>query len=284
MNSEAGRLLLYTEESLKGRAVHEEICGSDPDVPAIPPDDCPIMDTLKNGETHRVTEDVFVRGDGTRLAVAYITTPLFEGGKVTGSVVAFHDITELKHSREALERMGRIFERLARTDPLTGLANRLEFENALGREAARSKRHASPLSLVMLDIDHFNRLNERHGHHVADVILKELSELISSNLRREDMPARWDGAEFSILLPATTLGKGMELAERLRVLIEQRPFNSVMTITCSFGVAGFMPADDEDTLIKRADHALYIAKKNGRNRVEECDPDTGSDAAVLEAV
>lgn len=157
---------------------------------------------------------------------------------------------------------------LATTDRLTGLYNRLKFDEALASEIARAKRYKTPLSLVMFDVDLFKTVNDRYGHPIGDRVLVGLSDLISSHLRETDMFARWGGEEFAILVTGSNHMEAHVVAEKLRIAITHVAFDQVGRITCSFGVTEYRDGDIPETLVDRADGALYQAKLKGRNRVE----------------
>ncbi|MEM9533818.1 MAG: diguanylate cyclase [Pseudomonadota bacterium] len=172
--------------------------------------------------------------------------------------------------------------RLARTDPLTGAANRREFAEQVGRELSRVRRHGSRLSIVMLDIDHFKAINDTYGHAAGDAVLQQLAESLLERVRRDiDLVARLGGEEFACVLPDTPLENGVAFAERMRQVIAalQVTFEGrKIQLTASFGVAE-PPQDvrDIDAALKPADEALYLAKAAGRNRVEpsaDSDPDS----------
>jgi diguanylate cyclase (GGDEF)-like protein len=156
----------------------------------------------------------------------------------------------------------------AGTDPLTGLINRRRFIEFLDQEIARYQRHSEPLALVMFDIDDFKRVNDMYGHDTGDLVLREIAQLVSSEIRRTDILARWGGEEFMILLPNTTGEAATWFAEKLRAGIESHEFPQVGRATASFGVASLDEKEtDGKTLIKHADQAMYTAKQEGRNRV-----------------
>jgi diguanylate cyclase (GGDEF)-like protein len=160
---------------------------------------------------------------------------------------------------------------LASTDALTSLINRREFNQRLVSEMARSRRHLSPLSLALFDIDHFKHINDQFGHPVGDRILRELGQIIQQNVREHDIAARYGGEEFALILPETQVDAAIELMERIRVLIARTVFclpDQPLGLTISIGIGFFKP--DEDvmfSLVERADVALYAAKNNGRNQV-----------------
>jgi diguanylate cyclase (GGDEF)-like protein len=170
--------------------------------------------------------------------------------------------------RLELQALARDLRFQATTDPLTGLYNRLKFDEALASELARAKRYGSPLALVLYDVDHFKLVNDMYGHQIGDDALVRLSQIVSGHIRNTDILARWGGEEFVILAPGSDGEMARQAAEKLAAAIRRTLFDEVGTITCSFGIAQYAPGDSAATLIARADHALYRAKMNGRNRVE----------------
>lgn len=153
-------------------------------------------------------------------------------------------------------------------DPLTGLKNRRYFAHNFYDECARSQRREETLSLLFLDIDHFKQVNDTHGHHIGDVVLKDLAAFIKSRCRPYDTAVRWGGEEFIVLLRATNSKAAVVFAERIRIGIETGKGLSVgFRITISIGVAEYQEEDTLEALVDRADQALYEAKRTGRNKV-----------------
>ncbi len=159
-------------------------------------------------------------------------------------------------------------EEAAFTDHLTGLANRRRFERQLEREISRAARHAHPFCLLLIDIDNFKRVNDTFGHNAGDEALRRLAAVLQAETRGMDMSARVGGEEFGVILPETSLERGLDVAERLRAAIKAMEIPEVRRITASFGIAEF-PADapGADELFSLADNALYEAKNNGRDCV-----------------
>lgn len=164
-------------------------------------------------------------------------------------------------------------ERHSVTDKLTGLFNRRRFDEALADEALRAERYRHPLSLVLFDVDHFKRYNDRHGHVRGDGVLRQVGKVFTRTKRATDLAFRYGGEEFCLLLPETGLTEAKEVAERLREAVQRESFIGEHTqpgarITISLGVAMLTPGEDPKELVRRADAALYDAKQRGRNRVE----------------
>lgn len=164
-------------------------------------------------------------------------------------------------------------EHLARTDWLTGAWNRLRFEEAAQDEMNRCHVHGHAVSLAVLDMDHFKRINDRFGHPVGDLVLNQLVTLCRQGLRPTDSITRWGGEEFILLAPHTNLNQLQALAEQLRQRIASTPMPEVGQVTASLGLAEYQEGESLEAWIERADRALYLAKHQGRNRVE-VDPHT----------
>ncbi len=162
--------------------------------------------------------------------------------------------------------------RLASTDPLTGLLNRRAFAAAMEREVLRSERHGYPLSVALLDLDHFKLVNDRRGHASGDAVLAAVGRLLQGGLlRRTDLAARWGGEEFVICFLSTPIDRGALAAERVRGAIENLVVfdarGEPVPITASLGLVELTPGETMDTLVARADRAMYASKAAGRNRV-----------------
>jgi diguanylate cyclase (GGDEF)-like protein len=156
---------------------------------------------------------------------------------------------------------------LASTDKLTGVFNRLKIDECLNLELQRSARYGNKLCVIMIDIDHFKRINDNYGHLIGDQVLIEFVNLISSRIRKTDIIGRWGGEEFFIICPETELESAVQMAETIRFMIEAKEIKQSESITASFGVSSYLANDTYATIISRADTALYEAKKTGRNRV-----------------
>lgn len=179
-----------------------------------------------------------------------------------------HDNVQLERRLE-LEERARSLDARATTDPLTGLYNRRKFDRSMATEILRAHRYGTPLSLILYDIDHFKTINDTGGHQAGDNVLIKLSRFVAARIRDSDVQARWGGEEFVILCPGSTGPMACQLAGNLRDAIRTLTFGSAGTVTCSFGVAQYVEGDTPESLLARADDALYRAKMNGRDRVEQ---------------
>jgi len=178
------------------------------------------------------------------------------------------NLTEVQRLREEIKHLAA----MVRTDELTGLFNFRYFNQALSLEMERTRRSGQPTCLIMLDLDHFKDINDLHGHEVGNIVLGHVSHLIQKTVRRLDIPCRYGGEEFTIILPDTTLKQGVRFANRLRLIVENSPVDagdSRLGIEASFGVDVYMRGDEasEKEFVGKVDGFLYIAKQEGRNRV-----------------
>lgn len=159
-----------------------------------------------------------------------------------------------------------VLAELATTDPLTGIANRRLLDDELERMIAQAHRYELPLSVVLIDLDHFKAVNDEHGHDTGDRALVQTVERVTAAVRDADLLGRWGGEEFLLLAPHTDYEAACALAERCRTAVGRSPME-VGAVTASFGVATLDAADDARALLRRADLALYTAKQEGRDRV-----------------
>ena len=183
-------------------------------------------------------------------------------------------VAQLQRENIDLIMKNRVLAEVSARDALTGLYNRWYVMEKIESEMNRSLRHGSPVALLMLDIDHFKRINDSFGHAAGDQVLKSFGQVLRESCRVYDVPGRYGGEEFCIVLPETRIGSTTVVAERIRQRLADSRFDvgaDRVAITASIGIAG-MDADDSvvssAALIDRADRALYSAKNHGRNRVE----------------
>jgi diguanylate cyclase (GGDEF)-like protein len=211
-----------------------------------------------------------------------VCEPLLVGGQVIGSVLVARNKAmgepERARVRDAVVQAAPILanqrnlalaELRAASDVLTGLPNRRSADETLKRMAAHAGRRVSPLAAVLLDLDHFKRVNDIHGHEQGDKVLAVVGQILISTVRASDFAARYGGEEFLILLPDTDREMARDVAEKLRIAIAETENFECGSLTASFGVAA-LPEDasDAEQLIRKADRALYAAKADGRNRVK----------------
>lgn len=200
------------------------------------------------------------RKDGSIIPVE-IRSQIFElhGEKLVISVA--RDVGDRYAVQEALKT-------LATTDSLTGIYNRHKFEILYESQIEKQKVDNSSLSLLLIDIDHFKRINDNCGHNIGDSILIEFCMLIKSAIRTTDIFARWGGEEFIILLPNTNATNAMIIANKLKNLVSSYSFTQINKVTVSIGISVYDQSDALESFIKKADTSLYKAKNLGRNRVE----------------
>ncbi|HEY4331144.1 MAG TPA: diguanylate cyclase [Ilumatobacteraceae bacterium] len=174
----------------------------------------------------------------------------------------------IKRLQDELRMRNEELDRLSRVDPLTGIFNRRHIDEQLERQASSALRHRQSLAVLMLDIDHFKRINDSEGHPGGDIVIREIAVRLSRVLRAEDFVGRWGGEEFVVLAPQTDLGGAQALAERARHAIATPPFTvhgHEIDVTVSVGCAAGLEVGS--ALVKRADDAMYRSKADGRNRV-----------------
>jgi diguanylate cyclase (GGDEF)-like protein len=175
---------------------------------------------------------------------------------------------ELYEIIEKLLSTNKKLEGFSFTDSLTGLLNRRRLNERLSAEWERCKDSSMPLSLLILDIDCFKRINDIYGHQTGDLCLMRISDILNSSTEdHSDITARWGGEEFVILLPTTDLHQAMEMTERMRICIQKNQYDMVEDVTCSFGLASLQKNDNVESLLRRADELLYHAKERGKNIV-----------------
>ncbi len=299
VNREAERLFAYTRGELLGQGIellvpealrseHRELVGHFLQAPVV--------------HTMGIGRDLVARcADGRLVPVEVALKPIQAGDKAL-VIAAILDLTARKAleervlaDKEALERLVRQrteeleqrnaeqreivaclettraeLERLAREDALTGLANRRGFDARLELEYQRAVRQQSPLSLAMVDLDRFKRVNDAFGHAIGDEVLRRVGTILRENCRAGDLPARYGGEEFAIALPDTNLLAAQSLCERIRLVVLGHDWASLragLEVSVSIGVAMRHESETAEALVSAADRCLYQAKHAGRNRV-----------------
>lgn len=233
-----------------------EILKADPQYQKIPV----IFLTASNEQESLI--DAFAKG-----AVDYVTKP-FHSAELLARVRTH---LELKQARDALHEAYEVLERLVVVDPLTGVSNRRAIDVFAQEEYDRAQRYKTDFSVLMIDLDHFKKVNDIYGHYIGDECLKIVAEKLNNSLRIVDQFGRFGGEEFVAILPETSLTDAIKVAERLRIEVSQlvpdiKGFSASLSI--SIGVSAFQETDQAPTdIFKRADKALYEAKEMGRNLV-----------------
>ena len=205
-----------------------------------------------------------VRGrDGSDVWLLVSMVPILYDGQPS-ALSTLMNITRRKTMEDALRQA-------ATTDSLTGMASRSHFMERAEAELGRARRHQRPLSMVMLDVDHFKQINDQHGHATGDEVLRSLTRTCRAMVRQQDIVGRLGGEEFGILMPETDRDSAVALAERLRIALAGLKIASAqggeVSVTASFGISAWLPQDTLDGLLARADAGLYLSKHAGRNRV-----------------
>lgn len=261
INPEAERLLGWTFDEIKDADIHalihvhnEETSGK-----------CIVQKSYENKKRYHSEADYFRKKNGDVFPVSITAAPIETNShSCDGAVVIFKDITEQKKMQEELTQ-------LALYDKLTGLYNRGSFDKKLSEELERSSRYKKQFSLLMFDIDFFKKVNDAYGHQAGDEALKGVANIIRESIRATDYPTRFGGEEFIVILPETDSTEAVNLAERIRKIIEVADIHTSETeaihITVSIGIATSHKDISTDALLKNVDDALYKAKNSGRNQV-----------------
>jgi diguanylate cyclase (GGDEF)-like protein/PAS domain S-box-containing protein len=228
---------------------------------------CPLAATIRDGQPREVS--VWLRhAEGYRKPVRVRTSPVRNGdGAIVGAVEVFSDDSAVLRAVEDADRA----RRDALTDDLTGMPNRRLFDAALAGRVENLSRYGWRFGLLIVDIDHFKAINDKHGHHFGDAVLAGVAATLHGAVRAGDVVARWGGEEFAVLVESSDEAGLVEAAERLRVLVaesEVREDGIVAKVHVSVGGALASPDDTAESLFARADSALYGAKHAGRNRIE----------------
>ena len=263
INPSALSLLQTTEQEMLGQSPHMLFHHHNEDGRPNAREDCPTWKTLQDGKM-RKSEEWFIRSNGEGFPAEVLVTPMMNSQGIDGAVVIFTDISERK-------RMEAQLVELATTDVLTGLHNRRYFLERLNEAIARIRRIGESTCLVMLDCDHFKQVNDRYGHAVGDEVLRGLADILRQNRRQTDVVGRLGGEEFAVVLSDTSLEAALHWAERLRAMVAGHEYHAggdAFTVPVSLGCTLLRAGDDESKVLLRADQALYLAKQNGRNRVE----------------
>lgn len=278
-NPAAQRILGLSLEQLQGRtSVDPRWKAQRADGSPFPGEEHPSMVALRTGQPVRDVVMGVARSDDTQVWILVNAVPQFRQGRLSEVYATFEDITERRRLEQELRQQ-------AATDFLTGVANRRSFMSRLGEEFERVRRHPEASScLLTLDLDHFKRVNDTHGHAVGDAVLCHVVQVLLHHSRRIDVLGRTGGEEFALLLPDTGEAEALRLAERLREAVQAAPVDhqgAAIAMTVSIGASRIAPDDASAGLaLWRADEALYRAKRLGRNAVQSQWPGQGTEPAA----
>jgi diguanylate cyclase (GGDEF)-like protein/PAS domain S-box-containing protein len=258
-NPAALEMLGYTPAEVLGERSHELFHHTRPNGTPYPAAECPAHTSLTEGATHRVSDEIYWRKDGSSIAVDYTTSPVREGGRIVGVVTVFDDVTHQRQLQEQLHHQ-------ADHDSLTGLYNRRRFGEEVSGQLSYAQRYSRPGVLLLMDLDSFKFVNDSYGHPVGDKLLCDVAAILTSKLRETDVVARLGGDEFSVLLREATEFEGVQVAKGLIAAIRSE---SEPSVGASFGVAPFDGAGERtaDELLISADVALYEVKEAGGGEV-----------------
>ncbi len=246
-----------------------------------------LLDAMPDPRNGRLYEGLLTLGCSALLSSAHKASVYRCKDRVL--LVSERDVSDLEHRNERvsklnrgldelhraalrrnrlLKRHGKIIQELVDTDQLTHVANRRGLDGHLLSEIDRAGRMHRPLSVLMADIDHFKKINDRYGHPVGDIVLRQIADILRDSARPMDFAARYGGEEFVMLLPESPLDMARNVAERIRQRIEGQNFGQIpYPITISIGVAQWHEEEAPEQLLARVDAALYLSKQQGRNRV-----------------
>jgi two-component system cell cycle response regulator len=253
----------------------------------LSPPDVILLDIVMPGmDGYQVLAQLKANPDLSHIPVVFLTGRTGMADLVAGLQAGAHDYLKkpfepeellarvgsalhVKQLQDQLRDRNAALEKVSRTDALTGLYNRRHLDEELTRRHAEARRHQEPMSLLLLDIDHFKRVNDTHGHPAGDTVLREFARRLDDQLRLGDVAGRWGGEEFLIILPHTDKDGGLEFAHRVCTAIAATPFtigSARIPVTVSGGCYGGL-GESPEQLLQSVDRALYEAKAAGRNQI-----------------
>jgi len=266
-NKAAEELTGFARSEVVGRRCPDNVqCHADANGRVLCTEGCPLEHVMTTGKADQV--DVFLHHkDGHRVPVRVKATPILDAqGRVVGAMEVFNDRTARIEQAERIKEL----ERLALVDALTRLPNRRHFDDHLGHRLAEFQRHGRPFGVLMMDVDLFKQVNDEYGHETGDAILKLVARTLHANCRGFDIVARWGGEEFGAIISHVDVRQLVLVAEKFRAMVAAsglRIPGQALGVTISVGAAAAQEGDTAETLVGRADRALYEAKRQGRNRV-----------------
>jgi diguanylate cyclase (GGDEF)-like protein/PAS domain S-box-containing protein len=266
-NKAAEQLTGFARSEIVGRGCPDNIlCHADANGHLRCSNGCPLEQVMTTGKPDQV--DVFLHHkDGHRVPVRVKVAPILDAqGRAVGAMEVFNDRSARIEQAERIKEL----ERLALVDELTRLPNRRHFDDHLSNRLAEFQRHGRPFGLLMMDVDLFKQVNDEHGHKIGDAILRLVARTLDASCRAFDIVARWGGEEFAAIILHVDARQLVLVAEKFRAMVAasglRLPGQSI-GVTISIGAAAAQADDSAETLVKRADQALYEAKRLGRNRV-----------------
>ena len=265
-NKGAENITGYTSSEVIGKRCSDNINHVDDYGVQLCMTTCPLAKTVADSMPREI--NLYIRHKkGHRVPVLVRTTILQDSqGKVVGAVEIFSDNTP----KLAITQRIKELEKMALLDPLTELANRRYIELNMQTKLDEMRRYGRPFGILFMDIDHFKKVNDLHGHDIGDKVLIMVSNTFIKNVRASDIIGRWGGEEFLAIIPNINEDQLYLTANKLRALVERSGFSvdsGIVQVTISIGAAIAQPKDTTETLLERADKLLYYSKTNGRNRV-----------------
>jgi diguanylate cyclase (GGDEF)-like protein/PAS domain S-box-containing protein len=266
-NKAAEELTGFARSEVVGRRCPDNVlCHADVNGRVRCAGDCPLEQVMTTGKPDQV--DVFLHHkDGQRVPVRVKVVPILDAhGRAVGAMEVFNDRTARIEQAERIKEL----EKLALIDELTRLPNRRHFDDHLGHRLAELQRHDRPFGVLMMDVDLFKQVNDEHGHETGDAILRLVARTLDANCRGFDIVARWGGEEFGAIISHVNARQLALVAEKFRAMVaasDLRLPDQALGVTISVGAAAAQIGDTAESLVKRADQALYEAKRQGRNRV-----------------
>ncbi|MBD3266764.1 diguanylate cyclase [bacterium] len=266
-NGTAETITGYTKEEISNSYCWDNLLRHiDQDGNSLCRNDCPLSKTIVDGE-RREADVILHHKDGHRVPVSIRIAPIKnEKGEILGAIEIFNENSTRTHLIETLEEL----KEMALLDPLTHIANRRYIEQVLDTKLNELKRNQWPFGILFIDIDHFKRINDTHGHPIGDQVIKMVSSTLTANSRSIDVVGRWGGEEFIVVLSNVTKERIQDIAERLRIFVEHSGLevdDESIQVTVSIGGTIAVPNDTMDSIIQRADECMYHSKENGRNQV-----------------
>ncbi len=266
-NEGSERITGYTQaEVIQSYCYHNILQHVDESGKSLCLDGCPLQKTLEDGIINEAR--VFLKHkDGYRIPVMVKTLPIYDSDQ--NIVAAIEVFTDERFQKQIYRENIELKDKL-RTDPLTQVANRHFFDFQMSKRLEEANIFKAPFGILMIDIDHFKRVNDTYGHLVGDEILKVVAQSLSANIEKTDVLSRWGGEEFIAIVDVSNREDLLKIAERLRHVVETSSYTlkdgSVIQVTVSIGGTLAIPTDTAMAIIAKADENLYIAKQSGRNQ------------------